>query len=221
VLERALHYCPIAVHVAIVDPGVGTDRRPVALEAADGRIFVGPDNGVLTWALERAGGARRAVVLDDPTYWLDRRSRTFDGRDIFVPVAAHVSTGLDLGQVGSPLDREHLLRLDRLVVQPSDAGGIEAYVIDIDGFGNIETNIDAEDLASLATSEGSICRLTSLEGDRELRIVSTFADADRDELVGLIDSNGHLALCRNGARADQVIGLRPYDRFVLDNHTNG
>jgi S-adenosylmethionine hydrolase len=100
-LERFMAYAPPGVHVGVVDPGVGGVRRAVAITAGP-HAFVGPDNGLLTWAMEAtSAGDTRAVVLDRPGFWLEHPSRTFDGRDIFVPVAAHLSHGVPLDDVGT------------------------------------------------------------------------------------------------------------------------
>ena len=104
VLAKALEYVPLGVHLAVVDPGVGTSRRPLALEDGEGRLYVGPDNGLLIPAAEAGGGIAAAHELANPRYALDRVSRTFHGRDLFAPAAAHLALGVPPAELGPPLD---------------------------------------------------------------------------------------------------------------------
>src|SRR5438105_15898390 len=104
VLANALPYMPAGVHLAVVDPGVGGGRRPLALRDAEGRLYVGPDNGLLLPAADRFGGVAAAHELASPEYALESVSRTFHGRDLFSPAAAHLANGVDLGALGPPID---------------------------------------------------------------------------------------------------------------------
>ena len=104
VLANTLPYMPAGVHVAIVDPGVGSERKPIALRGQDERVYVGPDNGLLLVAAERLGGIAEAVEIAEPSYMLERISHTFHGRDIFSPAAAHLASGVELGMLGPALD---------------------------------------------------------------------------------------------------------------------
>src|SRR5919197_688129 len=104
VLAKALEYVPPGVHLAVVDPGVGTARRPLALEDGEGRLYVGPDNGLLVPAAEAGGGIAAAHELANPRYALSRVSRTFHGRDLFAPAAAHLALRVPVAQLGPPLD---------------------------------------------------------------------------------------------------------------------
>src|SRR5436309_6035458 len=106
VLANALPYMPVGVHLAVVDPGVGGGRRPLALRDAEGRFYVGPDNGLLLPAAERCGGVVEAHELANPAYALDSVSHTFHGRDLFSPAAAHLALGVPLGELGPPIDPE-------------------------------------------------------------------------------------------------------------------
>ena len=103
-LANALPSCPPGVHLAVVDPGVGSERRAVAVAAAEGRILVGPDNGLLSRALDRLGGALDAVELSHSPFRLEPVSATFHGRDLFAPVAAHLSLGAHLDEAGQSID---------------------------------------------------------------------------------------------------------------------
>jgi S-adenosyl-L-methionine hydrolase (adenosine-forming) len=128
-----------SIHLAVVDPGVGSSRRPIAVRSARGDAFVGPDNGVLVPAVERLGGNAEAVVLDRPAYWRPRPSSTFHGRDIFAPVAARLANGVPLKELGSLVDR---LERPFEIPQPRWEGAIlRGEVVHVDGFGNLVTNI--------------------------------------------------------------------------------
>jgi S-adenosyl-L-methionine hydrolase (adenosine-forming) len=111
VLAATLDYMPLGVHLAVVDPGVGGARRPLALEDGEGRLYVGPDNGLLVPAAEAGGGIAAAHELANPRYALQPVSRTFHGRDLFAPAAAHLALGVPLAELGPPLDPEVLVRL--------------------------------------------------------------------------------------------------------------
>src|SRR3954468_13978679 len=110
-LANTLAYMPEGVHLAVVDPGVGGQRRPLALRDVSGRVYVGPDNGLLLPAAERFGGVAAAHEIANPAYALDQVSRTFHGRDLFSPAAAHLALGVPLGELGPPIDTQELVRL--------------------------------------------------------------------------------------------------------------
>src|SRR5919206_3638709 len=148
VLANTLPYMPVGVHLAVVDPGVGGARRPLALRDHEGRLYVGPDNGLLVPAAEAGGGIAAAHELANPEYALQPVSRTFHGRDLFAPAAAHLATGVPLERLGPPLDPELLVRIG--LPQPSlDAPKIRATALSVDRFGNVQLNLDAAQLASV------------------------------------------------------------------------
>src|SRR3954452_13482947 len=149
-LANTLAYMPLGVHLAVVDPGVGGIRRPLALRDGEGRLYVGPDNGLLLPAAERFGGVAAAHELANPAYALGQVSRTFHGRDLFSPAAAHLALGVPLGELGPPIDPEALVRLD--LPQPEvGQQRIRALVLGVDRFGNIALNLarDHLDAASI------------------------------------------------------------------------
>jgi S-adenosylmethionine hydrolase len=205
-LERFMRIAPPGVHVGIVDPGVGGSRRAIAIEA--GRHgFVGPDNGLLLWAAEATGPGLRAVVLDQEAFWLADRSRTFDGRDVFVPVAAHLARGALLADVGTEVDLATLVRLARPVARVRADGVAEVEVLQVDGFGNVQTSGDAGTVAGLGLHPGDRVAVGEGNGRRVAAIYgATFADVTVGETVMLIDSDGCLALSVNCGRADQLFG---------------
>src|SRR3954467_4377522 len=139
-LANALPYVPAGVHLAVVDPGVGGGRRPLALRDAEGRLHVGPDNGLLLPAADRFGGVVEAHELANPAYALESVSRTFHGRDLFSPAAAHLSVGVPLAQLGPPIDPDALVRLD-LPEPEIGPARIRATVLSVDRFGNAALNL--------------------------------------------------------------------------------
>jgi S-adenosylmethionine hydrolase len=148
-LWSSLPYQPIGVHLAVVDPGVGTERRGVALEVARGDRLVGPDNGLLIMAAERLGGIVAAHSLDNQALWRDPdASSTFHGRDIFAPVAAHLAAGTPIGEVGPPIDPASLVPLQMPSPTTSD-GALRTSVLFVDSFGNCRLAGQPEDLAGL------------------------------------------------------------------------
>ena len=143
-LANTLVYMPVGVHLAVVDPGVGGSRRPLALRDGSGRLYVGPDNGLLLPAADRYGGVAEAHELANPAYALDHVSRTFHGRDLFSPAAAHLALGVPLGELGPPIDPDALVRLD--VPQPQvGSGRLRATVLAVDRFGNAALNLTRDD----------------------------------------------------------------------------
>ena len=144
VLEQAVPYLPRAVHLAVVDPGVGSGRGMVAVQAG-GQALVGPDNGLLVWAAEALGGVERAHALANPAYRLDPVSRTFHGRDVFAPAAAHLAAGVDPAELGPEVDPAGLVRLERAAPQVG-AGRVGGSVVAIDHFGNLALDLRRRDL---------------------------------------------------------------------------
>jgi S-adenosyl-L-methionine hydrolase (adenosine-forming) len=210
-LESAVPYAPPhAVFLAVVDPGVGTERRAVAVEAGDAAL-VGPDNGLLDPAVRRLGGGRRAVTMDPSLVSPGPVSATFHGRDVFAPAAAILARGGSLDELGTDLDPASLGRAT--IPQPSvSPGRLEATVIGIDRFGNVRLGARPTDL-DRAGLRGSI----SLAGIRDpVQRIRTFGDLEPEGVGILEDSSGWLALVRNGSSAAEALGLAPYDRVTLD-----
>src|SRR6478752_8346790 len=145
-LARSISYLPTGIVLAVVDPGVGTARRAVAIEVAGGEgVLVGPDNGLLAPAVAMAGGAERAVELTNPEYQLAAPGATFAGRDVFAPAAAHICNGVDLSELGPDVDAA--LLLPATVPLPRDDGdAVVAEVLWVDRFGNCQLNVGPDDL---------------------------------------------------------------------------
>jgi S-adenosylmethionine hydrolase len=147
-LWSSLPYLPVGVHLAVVDPGVGTERRAIAVQVARGDCLVGPDNGLLVPAAERLGGIVAAHSLENRALWRDAVSHTFHGRDLFAPVAAHLAAGTPIGDVGPAIDPSQLVRLILPKATVTD-GGLDTSVLFVDSFGNCRLAGQPSDLAAL------------------------------------------------------------------------
>ncbi len=203
---NAAKYFPAnAIHVVVVDPGVGSARR--ALAAREGEtLFVAPDNGVLSSVLRPSSAV---VQLNKPSYWLPRVSDTFHGRDIFAPVAAHLSLGAPLDALGKPMS--DWVRLASAQAKPRGDGAIIGAVVHIDRFGNVATNIGEEMLVGMDRA-----RVVVRIGGRAVRgLKQTYTDAARGELIVLIDSAWHLEVAAREGSAAQTLGTRIGDEVVV------
>jgi S-adenosyl-L-methionine hydrolase (adenosine-forming) len=207
VLAQTAPYLPPSVHVAVVDPGVGTARRGVAVQTAES-ILVGPDNGLLSWAMASLGGASRAVQLTNGDLWLHPVSPTFHGRDIFMPVAAHLAAGKELSAAGDEIDLADLVTLPAPTSRVHD-GEAEGEVMSVDRFGNVQLSIVAADVGELGIGFGS--PLVVRAGRRQLTVpfLETFAAVAPGEIVAFTDSAGLISLAVNAGDAAQQLGLPP------------
>jgi len=208
-LVRAARFMPEhAVWLAIVDPEVGSDRLSIAVRAASGDLLVGPDNGLLSLLWRELGGLEAGVEIVSKSVLLQPVSRTFHGRDIFSPAAAHLALGMPLEDLGPPLDPASLVPL-RLPPARIDRGGIDCAVIDVDGFGNVELNVRPRDLEAAGLAQRF--RI----GDVFVRRVETFSDGAECECVAIEDSQGYVAVAVNRGSAARVLRVREGDVLVL------
>jgi S-adenosyl-L-methionine hydrolase (adenosine-forming) len=207
VLAQTVGYLPPAVHIAVVDPGVGTARRAVAV-AAGGSIFVGPDNGLLSWSVAALGGAQAAVQLTNGELWLHPVSATFHGRDIFMPVAAHLAAELELHQVGSEISVTDLVALPAPTSRLHD-GAAEGEVMSVDRFGNVQLSIPAADAGRLGIGIGSPLVVRCGRRQFTVRYLDTFAAGTLGEIVAFTDSAGLISLAINAGDAAEQLGLPP------------
>ena len=206
-LRAALPYMPAGVHLAVVDPDVGAERRAVALGLADGRVLVGPDNGLLWPAADDHGGIVEAAELSRSSYRLKLVSATFHGRDIFSPVAAHLAAGVPLATIGEPCDPDDVIRLE-LPRARLDSGTLVTEVVHVDRFGNIQLSANHRDLDESGLKLGHAVELELDSGGVfDARYVRTFADADRDQLVVYEDSTQALAVAVSHGHAAARLGL--------------
>ncbi|MGH3647832.1 MAG: SAM hydrolase/SAM-dependent halogenase family protein [Micromonosporaceae bacterium] len=200
-LAQTVLYLPAAVHLAVVDPGVGTARRPIAVQTPGG-LLVGPDNGLLPWAADALGGPERVALLDNAELFVAPVRRTFHGRDVFAPVAAHLAAGLDLAAAGAPLDPADLVRLPDPVTRTGD-DWLEAEVLGVDRFGNVQLAAGAAQFERLPES----LDVAGVPGRRG----ETFGSAGDGVLVVLLDSADHVAVAVNGGSAADRLRVTPGD----------
>ncbi len=207
-LARAVPYVPAGVIVAVVDPGVGTSRRAVAIEVAGGEgVLVGPDNGLLAPAVALAGGAERAVVLDVESLHLESPGATFAGRDVFAPVAAHLCNGLDLFDVGSAVDPAALLP-GVIPLPREEHDGLGCEVLWVDHFGNCQLNIGPDDLAGWG--DRVRLRVPDPAGGTTIRsaaLTASFEGIGPGALGLVVDSTGMLAVSMDRASAADHVPL--------------
>jgi S-adenosylmethionine hydrolase len=214
-LANALPFAAPGVHLAIVDPGVGTGRRPVAMQVSDeNRLLVGPDNGVLALAAERLGGAVEAVDLSVSPHRLEPVTATFHGRDLFAPVAAQLALGAPLAEAGEPLDPSTLTRLE-LPDPRIYPDRVVAHVVYVDGFGNATLNLDHEKLASTFLRLGEGIAVDAGTAKITVPFGRTFGDVDPGVGILYEDSSGNLAVAVNRDSAAELLGLKPDDEVVL------
>jgi len=213
-LARAIPYVAEGVVLAVVDPGVGTSRRAVAIEVADGAgVLVGPDNGLLAPAVAVAGGAMRAVALDNVEFHLAAPGATFAGRDIFAPAAAQLCLGTDLDALGSAIDPA--LLMPGLVPLPrEESDGLHTEVLWVDRFGNCQLNIGPDELTAVASKETAVT-VTVGEQRRSARIVVTFGDLTAGSIGLVLDSHGMYALAMDQRSASAELSLGQGDVVVI------
>ena len=214
VLANALPYLPVGVHIGVVDPQVGTERRAIAVRCDDGRILVGPDNGLLSLAWGRAGGAVEAIDVSRSPHRLEPVSATFHGRDLFAPVAAHLATGADFADAGDPLDPAELVALE-LPTPRIEHDAATAHAVVIDAYGNVSLNLTHEHLLSLGLTIGARVSVAGPSGMTEATVVQTFADVRAGELLIYEDAWDAVALAVNRGDAAEKLGLRPDDEVTI------
>lgn len=213
ILFRSMPYFPpFSIHVAVIDPGVGTARRPMAARVGD-QFYVGPDNGTLTLCLERAGCQNQSVVyihLNRPEYWLDEVSYVFHGRDIFAPVAGHLAAGVPLEALGGSFPDPVLLPLPRPQRTPR---GWRGELIHIDHFGNAASNLRIEDLPEVLKQKKDV--VVRVGGSEILGLVNAFGERPPGEVVALFGSTGNLIVSVVNGSAAARLNLKVGDPFEV------
>jgi|SRR5437588_6742159 len=209
-LARSVQYLPPGVVLAVVDPGVGSDRRAVAVETAEA-VFIGPDNGLLASAVALAGGARRAVALTNDKYQLPAPGPTFAGRDVFAPAAAHLCAGVELEELGEPLDPSTLLP-GTLPLSRLEEGRVVGEVLWVDRFGNVQLNVDPDELAAMGE------RISLRYGDqvRTAVRVHNYAELGPGQIGLVVDSYGLVAVCLDKRSAADELHLHPPAEVTLE-----
>jgi len=227
VMRNALPYMPRGVHVAVVDPQVGSERRALALRCEDGTVLVGPDNGVLSLAWENAGGVDLAVDVTRSPHRLEPVSATFHGRDLFAPVAAHLAAGAEIGDAGEPVDPATLERVELPQPRVENDGTIVAHVVTLDGYGNVTLDVTHEQLAGTGLILGGVAEIEVAVGESGGAAVklgggriaapfaSTFADVPDGEALLYEDAYRTLAIAINRGNAAAELGLGADDEVRL------
>ncbi len=210
-LARAVVHLPVAVHLAVVDPGVGTARVAVAAETARGDVLVGPDNGLLGAAAQALGGVTAVHELSVPR--AGSMSATFHGRDLFSPSAASIAAGADPAGLGPARDGLVTLPVPGAEVA---SGRIAAEIALADHFGNLQLAATADALPAAGLVPGDVVVFEHAGDVHRLAVVRTFGDLGPGEPGVLVDSDEHIALTVNGGSAARRFGLGPGDRVVLD-----
>jgi S-adenosyl-L-methionine hydrolase (adenosine-forming) len=214
-LEHATQYMPEdTVYLAIVDPGVGTERRALALQTAGGPSLVGPDNGLLVPAADSLCGIVYAVSLTNPNYHLLPVSDTFHGRDVFSPATAHLAAGLDLRRLGEVVDPTSLVRLELPGVEREGQSAIATTIISVNRYGNIRLSARAEETGF---EFGALLKVEVGEsGEMLVRYVETFGEHSKaGDLVLVPDSHRRLSLSVNKGHASRALALKPGNRVRL------
>jgi hypothetical protein len=206
-LVRAVQYLPDGVVLAIVDPGVGTARRAVAV-GVEGGFLVGPDNGLLAPAVAMLGGPHQVVSLENPQYQLPAPGPTFAGRDVMAPAAAHLAAGVPLTELGPVVDPAGLAPGLVPLPREDDDGTIAGEVLWVDRFGNCQLNVAPEQLGARGVEDGGTITVRVGDTERSARRVRTFADAKPSELVLLVDAYGMCALAFDRRSAAAQLKVR-------------
>lgn len=211
-LARSVQYLAPGVVLAVVDPGVGTERRPVAIEVAGGEAYlVGPDNGLLAPAVSMVGGATGAFVLDNGDYHLPAPGPTFGGRDIFGPVAAHLCNGVPAHELGTSIDPGLLLPGVLPVSERAEDGSIAAEILWIDRFGNAQLNVDPDELADWPEA----VTVGGGRTDRTAQRVATYAHIPTGSIGLVVDSYGLMSVAVDRASAAEDLDLHVGQEITL------
>ncbi|HEX2097728.1 MAG TPA: SAM-dependent chlorinase/fluorinase [Rubrobacteraceae bacterium] len=220
ILEHATRYMPEdAVYLAVVDPGVGTERLGLALQTAKGALLVGPDNGLLLPAAESLGGITDAFSLTNAAYHVQPVSSTFHGRDIFAPATAHLASGLDPARLGEALDPVSLVRVGTPGIRKEGLNTLTTSIIGIDRYGNIRLSVPE---VEADVEFGALLRVEAGEGGGMLaRYVETFGRSKVGDLVLVPDSHKRLSLSVNKGNASRALALKIGDQVRLTLLENG
>ncbi|MBA3268731.1 MAG: SAM-dependent chlorinase/fluorinase [Acidimicrobiia bacterium] len=217
VLARSIQYLPPGVVLAVVDPGVGTDRRALAVEVGgagdqeERSVLVGPDNGLLAPAVALAGGARRAVSLTNSQWHLAAPGPTFAGRDVFAPVVAHLCAGVELDELGDPVDPFSLVP-GIVPLSREEEGAVEGEVLWVDRFGNAQLNVGPDEIDFM----GSPVVVRIGDRARHAARVSSFAELAPGQVGLLVDSYGLLAVTLDRRSAAEELPLAAGDLVRLE-----
>jgi S-adenosyl-L-methionine hydrolase (adenosine-forming) len=214
VLGQAVKFMPPAVHLAIVDPGVGTHRRAVVIGTRHGPPLIGPDNGLLSLAADALGGAVEAHEITREELFMTPVSRTFHGRDVFAPVAARLTLGMPPADVGPEIAVSELVRLDMPGAKVDD-DHVHGQIVQTDHFGNLQLNVGREDIESLGIMLGDVLELRAGGKAHVVQFCQTFAEVPVGRLAVLEDSYRRISIAVNQGSASKRLEARRGDHVVL------
>ncbi len=216
ILCDAVPFAPVGVHLAIVDPGVGGDRRPVAVRTrGDGHLLVGPDNGLLPPAIDALGGVDAVVDIRESPFRLEPASATFHGRDLFAPVAAHLAAGAELEEAGEVLDPDCLERAAASLPVLEQLRAI-AHADRVDGFGNVALDLMSADLAGHPLAHAGKVSVGSRSRRRAAIRAGSFAEVGEGAFLFYEDSSGRMAIAINRGNAAEALQVREGDELELE-----
>lgn len=214
VLRQSIGYLPDSIHLAIVDPTVGSGRRAVAINSSAGAVFVGPDNGLLLPAAEQCGGVESACEITNEEIVLGPVSHTFQGRDVFAPATAHIANGTDLAELGPRVEPSALVRLQIPEAWVHD-DHLHAQVLQLDRFGNLQMNFGRPHLEEVGVTDGSLIEIR-MEGHR-LKVFygQSFSDVKSGEFILVEDSYQQLSLAVNKGDAAARLQAAPGSTIII------
>ena len=214
ILANTLPYMPPSVILAVVDPGVGGNRKPLAIRTAEDRYLVGPDNGLLSLAAAELGGVVEAVELACSTYSLQEVCKTFEGRDLFAPVTAHISSGVTLDRLGSPLPVAELttINLPRIETRENEIAAAGVY---IDSFGNVQVHLSRMELEGLGAQVGERLEVCHGEESWNVPFVQSFAEVPPEDLLVYEDSYRKIAFSINQGDAARTFQINVGDQLLF------
>jgi S-adenosyl-L-methionine hydrolase (adenosine-forming) len=214
VLQQSVPFLPDSVHLAVVDPTVGSPRRAVAIETGWGEVFVGPDNGLMLPAAKSSGGIKRVFEITNEGFLLRPISRTFQGRDVFSPAAAHIANGVDLVEFGEKLAPDDLVELEIPSAWTHD-DHLHAEVLQVDRFGNLQLNVAEPQLRGVGLNDGMNIEVR-LEGHRlSVPLATHFADVKMGDFVLVEDSYRYLSLAVNKGDARARLRARAGSTVIV------
>ena len=216
ILANTLPYMPESVILAVVDPGVGGSRKSVAIRTSQGRCLVGPDNGLLSLAAAKLGGPAAAVELPCSAYTLPEVCKTFEGRDLFSPVAAHLAKGVSLDELGAPMEVGGLEKIELPAPERTESG-VSATVVYIDRFGNVQLHLTRKDLEGIGAAIGETTLAVSHDDESwKVPFVHSFSDVEPEELLVCEDSYKSISFAINQGDAARTFQITMGDRIQLE-----
>ncbi|MDO8885899.1 SAM-dependent chlorinase/fluorinase [Candidatus Oleimmundimicrobium sp.] len=215
ILSSSLSFMPLGIHLAIVDPGVGTLRRPIVLQVERGDYLVGPDNGLLIPVAEKLGGITKAIEIKNDGHMSKFICSTFQARDIFAPVAGYLANDVKLDDIGVEIPKDSLVSALWKEAAVSKKGKIECEVIDIDKFGTVHLNLSGDKLSKMNIPYGKDAEVSWERGSVKLPFCHTFGDVVVGDPLALVDSTNYLSIAVNQGNAARFFNLKDGDKVAI------